>query len=299
MRFPEAAIALAALSLPFTVAFTPATSASTCVSSSTTHRIITATSALHMSDDDDLDDLFGEEDDALSALIGKRAQMYKEKPKEKPKVPVTEEEIDAKLDEIEKKVADYDYMDDLPEFTSKRPLRTPKKKEKEEKKDDDAADTDEVIFMDYQADYDDENELHIPNRMGFGTAGWGDVKSGFKEGKKLKKKEIKAGRYLAGDLQVSFGHVQFECFSFEYHPTVSHPYGIILHTVDCRFPTTRYWRMEWSLSIRLSHTAVLWRRRIYPQSIFLVSVMRRILAWIRSLPQPLRILGCTCLTVED
>ena len=165
---------------------------------------------LHMSDDDDdLDDLFGEDDDALSALIGKRDKIYKSTPKaDKPKPPSTDEEIDAKLDEIEAKVADFDYMDDLPEFTSKRPVRTPKKVEKKEEKDDSAPD-DEISFFDYQADYDDENDFHIPNRMGFGTGAWGEVKMGFKEGKKLKKKEMKAGRYLAGDLQVCFWHVLF------------------------------------------------------------------------------------------
>ena len=204
MRFPAvspAALVALAMSVP-SGAFTPSLTSSQvtrCHYPSTS-----ATGALHMSDDDDLDDLFGEEDDALSALIGKRAKMYESKPKEsKPKPPSTDEEIDAKLDEIEQKVADFDYMDDLPEFSTKRPLRTPKKNEEKEKDDPDAADTDEVRFIDYQADYDDENELHIPNRMGFGTAAWGEIKAGFKEGKKLKKKEMKAGRYLAGDLQVS------------------------------------------------------------------------------------------------
>lgn len=165
--------------------------------------IPSSTTRLYMSDDDDdLDDLFGEDDDALSALIGKRDKIYKSTPKtDKPKPPSTDEEIDAKLDEIEAKVADFDYMDDLPEFTSKRPVRTPKKVEKKEEKDDSAPD-DEISFFDYQADYDDENDFHIPNRMGFGTGAWGEVKMGFKEGKKLKKKEMKAGRYLAGDLQV-------------------------------------------------------------------------------------------------
>lgn len=56
------------------------------------------------------------------------------------------------------------------------------------------------IKIDFLAN--DENELHIPNRMGFTTVAWGDVDAGFKEGKKLKKKEIKMGKFLAGDLQV-------------------------------------------------------------------------------------------------
>ena len=166
------------------------------------------TAPLRMSDlddDDDLDDLFGDDNDALSALIGKRDQIYTSKPTAsvtKPKTPTTDEEIDARLEEISAKVENFDY-EDLPEFTSKRPLRQPKKKDKKEEKDDSAPDRDEISFIDYQADFDDENELHISNRIGFGTAGWGDIKKGFKEGKKLKKKEIKAGRYLAGDLQVN------------------------------------------------------------------------------------------------
>ena len=164
---------------------------------------VPSSTRLHMSDeDDDLDDLFGEDDDALSALIGKRDRIYKSTPKvDKPKPPSTDEEIDAKLDEIEAKVADFDYMDELPDFTSKRPVRTPKKVEKKAEKDDSAPD-DEISFFDYMADHDDENDFHIPNRMGFGTGAWGEPKLGFKEGKKLKKKEIKTGRYLAGDLQV-------------------------------------------------------------------------------------------------
>jgi len=209
MRFPAvspAALGAAlAMSVP-TDAFIPSLTSSQVTRYHCRYLSTSVTGALHMSDDDDLDDLFGEEDDdALSALIGKRAKMYESKPKEsKPKPPSTAEEIDAKLDEIEQKVADFDYMDDLPEFSTKRPLRTPKRKEEEEKDDPNAADTDEVRFIDYKAEYDDENELHIPNRMGFGTAAWGEIKAGFKEGKKLKKKEIKAGRYLAGDLQISY-----------------------------------------------------------------------------------------------
>ena len=207
MKFPALAAA-ALIASAFSVdAFSPSPitiSLGTVAPDVSREGTVPCSTRLHMSDDDDdLDDLFGEDDDALSALIGKRDQIYKSTPKsDRPKPPSTDEEIDAKLDEIEAKVADFDYMDGLPEFSSKRPLRTPKKVEKKEEKDDSAPD-DEISFFDYQADYDDENEFHIPNRMGFGTGAWGEVKMGFKEGKKLKKKEIKAGRYLAGDLQVS------------------------------------------------------------------------------------------------
>lgn len=212
MKFPALAAAALIASASSVDAFAPSQVVTSVVTvsvapSADTSRdgSIPCSTRLHMSDDDDdLDDLFGEDDDALSALIGKRDRIYKSTPKaDKPKPPSTDEEIDAKLDEIEAKVADFDYMDDLPEFTSKRPVRTPKKVEKKEEKEDSAPD-DEISFFDYQADYDDENDFHIPNRMGFGTSAWGEVKMGFKEGKKLKKKEMKAGRYLAGDLQVRF-----------------------------------------------------------------------------------------------
>ena len=205
MKYPALAAAVLIASALSADAFVPSplTSLGTSAASAPDASVSSST-YLHMSDeDDDLDDLFGEDDDALSALIGKRDRIYKSTPKvDKPKPPSTDEEIDAKLDEIETKVADFDYTDDLPDFTSKRPVRTPKKVEKKKKEKDDSAPDDEISFFDYQSDYDDENDFHIPNRMGFGTGAWGEPKLGFKEGKKLKKKEIKTGRYLAGDLQV-------------------------------------------------------------------------------------------------
>jgi len=95
---------------------------------------------------------------------------------------------------------------EMPDFKAARPLKTPKEvddigrggtgagdKNKNEEGD---------AYADFEAEYDDENELHIPNRIGFTTQAWGDVDEGFKAGKKLKKKEIKAGKFLAGDLQV-------------------------------------------------------------------------------------------------
>jgi len=58
--------------------------------------------------------------------------------------------------------------------------------------------------IDYQADYDDENEFHVPNRIGFDTRAWGDVDTGFKAGKKLKKKEIRQGKFLVSDLKQTY-----------------------------------------------------------------------------------------------
>ena len=253
MKFPALAAAVLIASASSVDAFAPSqivTSVVTVAPAPDASRdgSVPCSTRLHMSDDDDdLDDLFGEDDDALSALIGKRDKIYKSTPKaDKPKPPSTDEEIDAKLDEIEAKVADFDYMDDLPEFTSKRPVRTPKKVEKKEEKDDSAPD-DEISFFDYQADYDDENDFHIPNRMGFGTGAWGEVKMGFKEGKKLKKKEMKAGRYLAGDLQVCFWHVLFGMISARYVYLFVFLSFVFAHVIlfppfHDRFLTTHCWR---------------------------------------------------------
>jgi len=58
--------------------------------------------------------------------------------------------------------------------------------------------------IDYQADYDDENDFHVPNRIGFDTVAWGDVDLGFKAGKKLKKKEVRQGNFIVGDLKRAY-----------------------------------------------------------------------------------------------
>jgi len=176
-------------------------------------------------DDDDDDDVLGlddtDDDDALSKLIGKRdvirSTRKKESTSEKqppdsssPSSPLADEGI------VEPTI-DVDYSDpenidfeSLPEFKTKRPIRSTNKRRSEDGKgdgdgdDDNAAGDDTVTYMDYRADYEDENEFHIPNRMGFGTAAWGNVRRGFVLGKKLKKKDIRAGRYLAGDLQLAY-----------------------------------------------------------------------------------------------
>lgn len=73
-------------------------------------------------------------------------------------------------------------------------------------------DEDRAMFVDWTEDYDDENEFHIPNRIGFTTSEWGDKKKGFVAGK-LKKNERKAGRFNKTDLKVSVGHASI-FFSF-------------------------------------------------------------------------------------
>jgi len=63
-------------------------------------------------------------------------------------------------------------------------------------------DTTTPLFVDWAADYDDENEFHIPNRIGFTTIDWANVKKGFVNGK-LKKKDRKMGKFNQSDLKVS------------------------------------------------------------------------------------------------
>ena len=49
-----------------------------------------------------------------------------------------------------------------------------------------AAEGERALFVDWAEDYADENEMHIPNRIGVTTADWGNEKAGFTTGK-LKK----------------------------------------------------------------------------------------------------------------
>jgi hypothetical protein len=59
------------------------------------------------------------------------------------------------------------------------------------------------MFVDWSADHDDKNELHMPNRIGFTMVDWCDPKKGYVSGKrKLKKKDRAAGKYNKSDLKV-------------------------------------------------------------------------------------------------
>ena len=159
--------------------------------------------------------------DELSKLIGKRASISKKTPssstssKPIPSDNDTDAIIDPSFEALYEGKTGMD-MFEMPDFKTERPLKTPKETEDKarggEKKEDSGSDE----FVDFMADYDDENDLHIPNRIGVSTDAWGDVDQGFKSGKKLKKKEIKAGKYLAGDLQVRFKSIK--CIVLELFP---------------------------------------------------------------------------------
>ena len=133
------------------------------------------------------------DDDELAKLIGKRNQIKRKKKDETP----TEEEL---MDSIDTSNLDLDKM---PDFQTKRIERKPKK----EDEDNDKASTpvsNEPAWVDYYADYEDENEFHIPNRMGISTKNWGDVNAGFVPSGKLKKQQLREGKFVPGDLQLAY-----------------------------------------------------------------------------------------------
>jgi len=76
-----------------------------------------------------------------------------------------------------------------------------------------ASRADRNVFVDWTEDYDDENEFHVPNRIGFTTRDWGNARKGF-EGGKLKKKERRAGKFNKADLRKAYEKLQQNGISF-------------------------------------------------------------------------------------
>lgn len=157
---------------------------------------------IKMSSTEDEEEVTGE----LAKLIGKRASIAKKSDKTL-KTVVTPDDPDL-IDETTAKMYEGKSgmeIFEMPEFVSKRPLKKPKEIDDSSRggnSEDKSSKSDSEYYIDYQADYNDENDFHVPNRLGFSTIAWGDELQGFKSGKKLKKKEIKAGYFLAGDVQV-------------------------------------------------------------------------------------------------
>lgn len=132
------------------------------------------------------------DDDEISKLIGKRAQIKRK----------SKEEIEEQSTPSEP-VVDLD-LDQLPQFKTDRPVRGAKKEDEntEDEGDKDKTKSDTPI-VDFRADYDDENDFHIPNRIGVSTKHWGDPKAGFVASGKLTKRMIKEGKFVPGDLQLA------------------------------------------------------------------------------------------------
>ena len=138
------------------------------------------------------------DDDELSKLIGKRSQIRRKKKEELP----SEDSVLEDLGLDEEAPIDLDKM---PEFQTKRPVRAPKSSEEEKEEEEPVGRAPaEVTVTDYLADYEDENEFHIPNRIGISTRCWGDVAEGFVASGKLKKQQLREGKFVPGDLQVAF-----------------------------------------------------------------------------------------------
>ncbi|KAG7361002.1 aldo/keto reductase family protein [Nitzschia inconspicua] len=145
------------------------------------------------------------DDDELAKLIGKRSQIKRKKKEELPNEDVV---FEALTESTPPEMLDLDW-DNMPEFQTKRPVRESKKKDEE---DDDAlsfrsSSNNEPAYVDFMADYEDENEFHIPNRLGVTTRCWGEESLGFVATGKLKKQQLREGKFVPGDLQLAFNNL--------------------------------------------------------------------------------------------
>jgi aryl-alcohol dehydrogenase-like predicted oxidoreductase len=140
------------------------------------------------------------DDDELSKLIGKRAQIKRKKKEELP----NEDDV---FDAIKEEIADED-LDRMPEFQTKRPVREPKTKNDEAQDEYNSSSSrsslNEPTYVDFLSDYEDENDFHIPNRIGVSTVAWGDETRGFVPSGKLKKQQLREGKFVPGDLQMAY-----------------------------------------------------------------------------------------------
>ncbi|KAL9186780.1 hypothetical protein ACHAXT_010500 [Thalassiosira profunda] len=204
----------------------PSTSKSTC---------------LRLGDRDDISDYGREKQSSeLDTLVSKRDQIRKAKlantkpDDDAPKLDaMSDEEIQAMFAKKEKSseeggegggdagmdIDDLFSKDYVPDFKTRRAgggrglssgeagkeLRDPDAEEEEAEK--------AAMFVDWEEDYEDENEFHIVNRIGVSTAEWGSAKAGFSSGK-LKKKDRRAGKFNKTDLKKAYEKLQQNGISF-------------------------------------------------------------------------------------
>lgn len=158
------------------------------------------------------------DDDELSKLISKRSQIKRKKKEELPN-PVEEDDLlaaasattDGGIDP-EEILSNMDVEDYIPEFETKRPVRRPKTNKDDDEDDEKktASGSNEPDYVDYMSDYEDENEFHIPNRIGISTQCWGDETKGFVASGKLKKQQLREGKFVPGDLQLAYNELMKE-----------------------------------------------------------------------------------------
>ena len=154
-----------------------------------------------------------DDDDVLNRLIGRRDQIKRKKTDAEKLI-----EAQAKAAALEPTTVDLD-LDKLPEFKTKRPVRNQPGTDSDGESDQDGGKDSEkdsksskmdADIVDFKADYEDENDLHIPNRIGISTIAWGDKSRNFRSlpaGKKLTKRMVKAGYFVAGDLQLAYSEL--------------------------------------------------------------------------------------------
>jgi hypothetical protein len=147
------------------------------------------------------------DDDELSKLIGKRDAI-----KRKKKI-IPEEDVERMLENEPPSANDQIDFDSVPTFKTSRPTRQAKPKE-ESKKKKDSSSSDNTNNLDYLAEYEDENDLHIPNRIGVSTRVWGDASYGFVAGGKLTKKQRRQGKFVPGDVQLAYNTLLENGISF-------------------------------------------------------------------------------------
>ena len=131
--------------------------------------------------------------DEIAKLIAKGKSIRQNAEKQKAVEPDEQLSVDVNA---------WTDLDKLPEFKTKVPTPAKpaedKKPETPKKKKDD----EQSVGYDYTMDYADENEFHIPNRIGISTISWGDPNKGFVPNGKLSKTMKKEGKFLPGDAQV-------------------------------------------------------------------------------------------------
>jgi len=130
----------------------------------------------------------GEMEEAIERLLNRRQIMKNITNVE----PVYDEKVGEK---------DLD-LTQLPEFRTNRNvddlLATPETPNEQE-----SIESDNSPVVDYMADYRDENDLHIPNRIVATTCDWGDPSREFVSSGKLSRKAVKRGAFVPGDAQLS------------------------------------------------------------------------------------------------
>jgi hypothetical protein len=175
-----------------------------------------------------------DDDDELSKLIGKRGNIRRKTKEELPNEESVFEALTGVSGDDDDGSSAMDLSEEelakMPEFTAKRPVRQAKsqKEEDAEKNKENAArrgNTNEPTYVDFMVDYDDENDFHIPNRLGISTRCWGEEREGFVPSGKLKKSQLRAGKFVPGDLQMAYNNLLEEgILLFDTSPLVANTF---------------------------------------------------------------------------